>query len=467
MTGLNGDGLRRHIAATIAAFLLAGAAFALGRSDSLDRALSRLRRASSGDVVERMQAVLRAGAEVEADLVRRLADPATRVEALAEVAAVDEDEADRIRAGLPAGPAPAELVRELIAPFVQRTWTKRVETHLAASLRRSASEYEKTLRPVLALAPKLRTKKRAERVALAEAWQALVPDALERIRDVEAYPEGNPRRAGQKTVEEAVERVRAAHAALLEPAAVDLAALEDGDPARLAEALAEAAAWRAARDACERLIADRGAAAPKPLRVDLGEPERMRLAVAFVLAASGRPSEARAELREADAYDRSLLRLALHDRAAARNAALDTGEVAAHDPVEAAIVARINDYRTLLDLAPLEVHPALIDASRRHSQEMSARGELTHHSPSPDLRTPTDRALRAGYARSAVAECIYEGTAKVDEEEVFLAWYRSATHHRMMVSERYGEVGLGRSGRFFTAKLGGGRDRPAASSRQR
>ncbi len=59
--------------------------------------------------------------------------------------------------------------------------------------------------------------------------------------------------------------------------------------------------------------------------------------------------------------------------------------------LEAYMVGRINDERRLLDLPLLVKDPLLAAVARAHSSEMRYMGYFEHESPTPALRTISDR----------------------------------------------------------------------------
>ena len=444
-------------ARALVALMLAVQPAAADLPEALDDALRELRGAEPAETVTCVQALLAAEKSTATDLVRRLMDPAKRGAALDEIAATDEGQADFVRSGLPAGAAPEELVRGLLGPFLAHHRTHKVTVALSARMRTMSSRFGKELKPVVALAPKLKARQREERLALAVAWRGTVAPLLEAVWDVESYPDSSHGGAGQARVDQLVRGLWKAHAPLKDAADRDLKVLAKAKPEKLIAALDRAQAWGTAWFAARELVAERDGLKLRELDVDLGQPERLRLGRALTLHLAGRDAEARSALEGGDEYELSLLRIAGGMRMAAHNAALELGDPASLDRDERGILARMNDYRVALDLAPLALEPRLMSAARGWAAEMAKEGTLSHESQDPARRTPEDRMRLAGYASSTVGELIYQGGPSVDAGEVFDAWVGSSTHHRLMLASDYEHLGLGRDGVYFAATLGGER----------
>jgi uncharacterized protein YkwD len=45
----------------------------------------------------------------------------------------------------------------------------------------------------------------------------------------------------------------------------------------------------------------------------------------------------------------------------------------------------------------------------------------------------------------------------MDGEDVFMGWYGSSIHHRLLISTTYAQIGVGRDGKLVTANLGADR----------
>lgn len=120
------------------------------------------------------------------------------------------------------------------------------------------------------------------------------------------------------------------------------------------------------------------------------------------------------------------------------------------DPEEYRCITQVNLTRALLGLAPLAVDPALVGASRDHSNDMATKGFFSHESPVPGKTTPWDRAKNFG--TSASGENIAAGTtdgAKANE-----MWWHSPGHHKNMLGD-HKRVGVGKHGVHWTEMFGG------------
>jgi uncharacterized protein YkwD len=131
---------------------------------------------------------------------------------------------------------------------------------------------------------------------------------------------------------------------------------------------------------------------------------------------------------------------------------------------EVAHARRLNAYREMLGLLPLELDARLVQSARRHSKEMIGLSYFSHASPTEGLRSPFHRMAAAGYDRPA-NENIHMG--RWDGEESFWKLFYSPGHHKAMVSERYSALGVGRWDMAWTENFGAGRRLMLASAEQR
>ena len=127
--------------------------------------------------------------------------------------------------------------------------------------------------------------------------------------------------------------------------------------------------------------------------------------------------------------------------------------------VREAMLCEIAEVRERRDARRLRANGELDLAASRHASDMFQPRYFSHTSPDGD--DLGDRARRAGFARSgcswAVGEILAWGvgsrsTARGTER----AWLRSPSHRRILVSDRYGQLGLGMQlGTPFDAYPGG------------
>lgn len=127
--------------------------------------------------------------------------------------------------------------------------------------------------------------------------------------------------------------------------------------------------------------------------------------------------------------------------------------------VREAMLCEIAEVRERRDARRLRANGELDLAASRHATDMFERRYFSHTSPGGgDLG---DRARRAGFARAgcswAVGEILAWGVgSRSTAGGTVRAWLRSPTHRRILVSERYGQLGLGMQlGTPFDAFPGG------------
>lgn len=97
------------------------------------------------------------------------------------------------------------------------------------------------------------------------------------------------------------------------------------------------------------------------------------------------------------------------------------------DQFEKDVMARVNAYRTKLNLKPFADQARLGKAARIHSDEMCAQKKIYHISPTTG--TPLDRVKRTGLDPQLVAENVAMGPTP---EEVVTAWIKSEGHRLNM-----------------------------------
>jgi hypothetical protein len=119
------------------------------------------------------------------------------------------------------------------------------------------------------------------------------------------------------------------------------------------------------------------------------------------------------------------------------------------DPAEDALITRLNIHRILIGLAPVEIDLRLAVAGKKHSEEMAAKGYFAHDSPTPELKTPWQRAGREHTAPNG--ECIAAGSES--GVATFMQWYYSQGHHQIMISGA-SSIGVGRRKSTWTLMMG-------------
>ncbi len=109
------------------------------------------------------------------------------------------------------------------------------------------------------------------------------------------------------------------------------------------------------------------------------------------------------------------------------------------------VLALVNFERMAHGLAPLRPSPPLNESAQRHSRDMVERQYFSH--VSPEGRKVRDRALRSGYGRgrgrSRVGETIAWGITRGTPAELVRSFIKSAGHRRIVLDNRYREIGIG------------------------
>jgi len=146
--------------------------------------------------------------------------------------------------------------------------------------------------------------------------------------------------------------------------------------------------------------------------------------------------------------DRDRKRLEYNDGVAKYNRDLKTTA----DAEERANVDAVNEYRSLMGLEALKIDERLVRGARKHSIEMRQRDYFAHDSPTPHLKTPSQRAQREGYA-GGVSENIALGAA--DGRQAFWQWYKSSGHHRNMLVPSHTEMGCGSEAHHWWTQMFG------------
>jgi uncharacterized protein YkwD len=131
---------------------------------------------------------------------------------------------------------------------------------------------------------------------------------------------------------------------------------------------------------------------------------------------------------------------------------------------EVAHARRLNAYRELLGLLPLELDARLVQSARRHSREMIELAYFSHTSPTEGLGSFFDRMAAAGYDRPA-NENIQLG--RWDGDESFWKLFYSPGHHKAMVAPRYTALGVGRWDAAWTENFGAGQRLMLATREER
>ena len=116
----------------------------------------------------------------------------------------------------------------------------------------------------------------------------------------------------------------------------------------------------------------------------------------------------------------------------------------------AAVVARVNEERESAGWAPVTVDSRLTTAAQRHSQDQADRGVMTH--TGADGSTAGERATRAGYRWSRIAENVASGTTSA--ERVMTMWMNSSGHRANIENCTFRHIGVARVGGYWTQMFG-------------
>lgn len=98
----------------------------------------------------------------------------------------------------------------------------------------------------------------------------------------------------------------------------------------------------------------------------------------------------------------------------------------------------------------LASNSALNTAAQRHSQDQSRVGRISH--TGTDGSSPGQRATRAGYNWRTYGENVAAGQGSV--KAAVMAWMCSPGHRRNMMNCKFGDVGVGVVGRYYTQLFG-------------
>ena len=117
---------------------------------------------------------------------------------------------------------------------------------------------------------------------------------------------------------------------------------------------------------------------------------------------------------------------------------------------EARGIEECNLWRLYVGLNALVLDPALCDASRDHSKDMSEKKFFAHNSPVKGKSTPWARA--ANFKTTASGENIYVGSTNPSNANK--GWFYSPGHHKNMFNARQQRIGLGRFNKHWTQMFG-------------
>jgi uncharacterized protein YkwD len=111
--------------------------------------------------------------------------------------------------------------------------------------------------------------------------------------------------------------------------------------------------------------------------------------------------------------------------------------------LERAVLEVVNRERRAHGLVELVPSPALAEVARHHSEDMAARGFISH--VNPDGWGPADRVSRAGISYLRLSENIHWGQNEPGDpaEAAVEAWLESPGHRRALLDPDVRESGVG------------------------
>jgi len=120
----------------------------------------------------------------------------------------------------------------------------------------------------------------------------------------------------------------------------------------------------------------------------------------------------------------------------------DAGAPAASHPLEADLLAQVNQVRAAHHLIPLVRNPQLDAIARRHSDDMARRSYLSHETP--EGANPVDRIQRGEMTGFTLAA---ENLGKTDERDpnagILRSWLASPEHRRNLLAPPFNPTGIG------------------------
>jgi uncharacterized protein YkwD len=125
---------------------------------------------------------------------------------------------------------------------------------------------------------------------------------------------------------------------------------------------------------------------------------------------------------------------------------------------EKKLMTLVNHMRARHHMHRLAMVASLERASRAHSRQMVRRGYFGHNSASGE--SVGARLIRYGYAatgctRWTVGENIaYDYQASATPHAIFMAWWHSPAHRRVMLTRRFRNLGIGRAAGTFKGVSG-------------
>jgi uncharacterized protein YkwD len=114
------------------------------------------------------------------------------------------------------------------------------------------------------------------------------------------------------------------------------------------------------------------------------------------------------------------------------------------------VVALVNKARKEAGCSPVTVDDRLAAAAQDHSQDQADMKKMTH--TGSDGSTVGERATRAGYRWSKIAENVASGTTS--PERAMQLWMNSSAHRANIRNCAFRHIGVGRVGGYWTQDFG-------------
>jgi uncharacterized protein YkwD len=118
----------------------------------------------------------------------------------------------------------------------------------------------------------------------------------------------------------------------------------------------------------------------------------------------------------------------------------------------AEVLRLVNHERAQGGLRTLTLDAKLTDAARAHALDLVKRGVLTHRGA--DGSSVGDRATRAGYAWSRIAENVAGGTIDMPPQAAVEGWMNSPGHRANLLHPDMVHLGAARVGNTWVLVLG-------------
>lgn len=128
----------------------------------------------------------------------------------------------------------------------------------------------------------------------------------------------------------------------------------------------------------------------------------------------------------------------------------DDGSLSPQDRMTGLLAGMLSDYRRHFGLGPVAGNTILTSAAALHAEDMNAHQALRHDGS--DGMPFWERARRVGYEGTLLAQNAAHGDVSL--QDIFQGWIRSQAHRDNILDPQVNEIGLARSGPYWTLILG-------------